>query len=65
MFGNDESPEDKCDCNKILQGDHNELEYAKILILTKSFKNITQITNEQYVMQTEDCEKLRNTYRSH
>ncbi|XP_027007669.2 beta-1,3-galactosyl-O-glycosyl-glycoprotein beta-1,6-N-acetylglucosaminyltransferase-like [Tachysurus fulvidraco] len=61
MFGNDESPEDKCDCNKILQDDHNEHDCAKTLTLKKSFKNITQITDEQYVKQTEDCEKFRKT----
>ncbi|GAA6106794.1 beta-1,3-galactosyl-O-glycosyl-glycoprotein beta-1,6-N-acetylglucosaminyltransferase-like [Tachysurus ichikawai] len=61
MFRNDETPEDECDCNKILQGDPDEIKHAKILTITKNFKNITQITDEQYVKQTEDCETFLRT----
>ncbi|XP_026781377.3 beta-1,3-galactosyl-O-glycosyl-glycoprotein beta-1,6-N-acetylglucosaminyltransferase-like [Pangasianodon hypophthalmus] len=61
MFRNDETPEDECDCKKILQGDTDEMKCAKILTITKSFKNITRITDEQYVEQTKDCEKFRRT----
>ncbi|XP_058245458.1 beta-1,3-galactosyl-O-glycosyl-glycoprotein beta-1,6-N-acetylglucosaminyltransferase-like [Hemibagrus wyckioides] len=61
MFSNDESPEDECDCNKIIQGDRDELRCAQIQTLTKSFRNITRITDEQYIKQTEDCENFRKT----
>ncbi|XP_060786696.1 beta-1,3-galactosyl-O-glycosyl-glycoprotein beta-1,6-N-acetylglucosaminyltransferase-like isoform X1 [Neoarius graeffei] len=61
MFRDDETPEDECDCKKILQGDIDEIKRAKILTITKSFKNITRITDEQYVKQTKDCEKFLRT----
>lgn len=61
MFRDDETPEDECDCKKILQGDRDEIDHAKILSITKSFKNITRITDEQYVKQTKDCENFRRT----
>ncbi|XP_027023271.1 beta-1,3-galactosyl-O-glycosyl-glycoprotein beta-1,6-N-acetylglucosaminyltransferase-like [Tachysurus fulvidraco] len=61
MFRNDETPEDECDCDKILQGDPDEIKHAKILTITKNFMNITQITDEQYVKQTEDCETFLRT----
>ncbi|KAK3565388.1 hypothetical protein QTP86_007671 [Hemibagrus guttatus] len=61
MFSNDESPEDECDCNKIIQGDRDELKCAQIQTLTKSFRKITRITDEQYIKQTEDCENFRRT----
>lgn len=61
MFGSDESPEDECDCHKILRGDPGEIEHAKTLAITKSFKELTRVTDGQYVKQTEDCEAFRRT----
>lgn len=61
MFIDDEAPEDECDCYKILQGDPDEIKHAKILTITKGFKNVTLITNEQYVKQTKDCGKFLRT----
>lgn len=55
MFGDDETPEDECDCKKIFQGDTDEIERAKIMTITKSFKNIIQLTDEQYVKETQNC----------
>lgn len=61
MFRDDETPEDICDCKKILQGEADEITRAKIMTITKTFKNITRITNEQYVKETEDCDKFLRT----
>ncbi|KAK3539515.1 hypothetical protein QTP70_009491 [Hemibagrus guttatus] len=61
MFRNEETPEDECNCKKILQGDLDEIKHAKILTITKGFKNITRITDEQYVKQAEDCETFLRT----
>lgn len=61
MFRDDETPEDVCDCKKILHGDTDEIDRAKLLSMTQSFKNITRITDEQYINQTKDCEKFLRT----
>lgn len=63
MFSNNETPEDMCDCNKILQGDADEIKRAKILTITKHFKEVTRTTNEQYVEQTKDCDKFLRTHK--
>ncbi|TSL97357.1 Beta-1,3-galactosyl-O-glycosyl-glycoprotein beta-1,6-N-acetylglucosaminyltransferase [Bagarius yarrelli] len=61
MFRNDETPEDMCDCNKILQGDPDEIKHAKILTITKSFRQMTRVTDNQYIKQTENCEHFLRT----
>lgn len=60
-LGDDQAPEDTCDCKKIIQGDDEEIERAKLLAITKTFKSKTRIADEQFVELTKDCEKFRIT----
>ncbi|XP_076845206.1 beta-1,3-galactosyl-O-glycosyl-glycoprotein beta-1,6-N-acetylglucosaminyltransferase-like [Brachyhypopomus gauderio] len=60
-FREGETPEDVCQCNKVLQGDQEEIERAKVLTITKTFKNQTHVSDKSYVEQTRDCEVFRST----
>ncbi|XP_072537187.1 beta-1,3-galactosyl-O-glycosyl-glycoprotein beta-1,6-N-acetylglucosaminyltransferase-like [Salminus brasiliensis] len=60
-FLDDETPEDKCNCRKIIQGDIEEIEDAKLLAITKTFKNQTRIADEHYTELAKDCERFRMT----
>ncbi|KAI5094769.1 beta-1,3-galactosyl-O-glycosyl-glycoprotein beta-1,6-N-acetylglucosaminyltransferase 3, partial [Silurus meridionalis] len=57
----DDTIEDECDCKKILQEDTDEIDHAKLLTVTKGFRNATQITDEEYIKQTKDCKKFLRT----
>ncbi|XP_026851539.2 beta-1,3-galactosyl-O-glycosyl-glycoprotein beta-1,6-N-acetylglucosaminyltransferase [Electrophorus electricus] len=60
-FRDDETPEDECQCQKVIQGDVEEIEHAKVLTITKSFKNKTHISDKSYIELTNDCEVFRTT----
>ncbi|XP_062855361.1 beta-1,3-galactosyl-O-glycosyl-glycoprotein beta-1,6-N-acetylglucosaminyltransferase-like [Trichomycterus rosablanca] len=60
-FRDNETAEDVCDCEMILNGDADEIELSKILTITKSFKNHTYIPDAQYIELTNNCEKYRRS----
>ncbi|KAI4878136.1 hypothetical protein NFI96_007719 [Prochilodus magdalenae] len=60
-YRDDGAPEDKCHCKKIIQGDTEAIKHAKLLTITRSFKNQTKVTDEQYIELTKDCEMFRTT----
>ncbi|XP_017551903.1 beta-1,3-galactosyl-O-glycosyl-glycoprotein beta-1,6-N-acetylglucosaminyltransferase-like [Pygocentrus nattereri] len=62
-FVDDETSEDNCNCKKIIEGDIEEIERAKILTITRTFKNKTKVTDEQYTEVTKDCEIFRTTHK--
>ncbi|XP_066500228.1 beta-1,3-galactosyl-O-glycosyl-glycoprotein beta-1,6-N-acetylglucosaminyltransferase-like [Hoplias malabaricus] len=60
-FKHDDNPDDRCDCEKIIKGDEEEVEQAKLLSITKAFKNQTRISDDQYINLTRNCERFRMT----
>ena len=62
-FGDDETSFGNCDCKKIIEGDSEEIERAKIQAITRTFKNKTRVTDEQYVQLAKDCEIFRTTHK--
>lgn len=48
-------PESACDCLAILQDDDEEIERAKILSLSRSFRKRVRIPDEFYIKATQDC----------
>ncbi|KAG9270391.1 beta-1,3-galactosyl-O-glycosyl-glycoprotein beta-1,6-N-acetylglucosaminyltransferase [Astyanax mexicanus] len=61
VFGDDGTPEDSCNCDNIIVGDIEEIKHAKLLTITKVFKNQTKMTDEHYIELTQDCERFRVT----
>ncbi|XP_061116472.1 beta-1,3-galactosyl-O-glycosyl-glycoprotein beta-1,6-N-acetylglucosaminyltransferase-like [Conger conger] len=57
-FGN-ETPEDACNCTKLLQEDPDEIDRAKILSVMVSFRAQTKVTDTKFMELTEDCETFR------
>ncbi|XP_073322878.1 beta-1,3-galactosyl-O-glycosyl-glycoprotein beta-1,6-N-acetylglucosaminyltransferase-like [Pagrus major] len=55
----DGDPEKMYDCSGILRGEREALEQAKLLTITKTFKNSTQIPDEYYINATKDCRKFK------
>lgn len=51
----DGDPEAACNCSSILQGDKDEIEKAKILSISRTFRRSVQITDEYYIDATRDC----------
>lgn len=51
----DGSSEDECDCSAILKGDHDAVEKAKLLTITKGFQKSVKVPDEYYVNATQDC----------
>lgn len=57
-FG-DKAPEDACNCTKLLLEDPDEIDRAKILSVTVSFRKKTMVTDERFMELAEDCERFR------
>ncbi|KAM6930686.1 beta-1,3-galactosyl-O-glycosyl-glycoprotein beta-1,6-N-acetylglucosaminyltransferase 3-like [Xenentodon cancila] len=55
----DGGPEKACNCTGILQGDPAALEQAKILTITKDFKNRIHLPDEYYINATQDCRSFK------
>ncbi|XP_073322849.1 beta-1,3-galactosyl-O-glycosyl-glycoprotein beta-1,6-N-acetylglucosaminyltransferase-like [Pagrus major] len=55
----DGDPEKMCDCSEILRGEREALEQAKLLTITKTFKDSTRIPDEYYINATKDCRKFQ------
>lgn len=45
-----------CDCASILEGDTEEIEKAKLLMLHKDFHKSVRISDEDYISATQDCQ---------
>lgn len=45
-----------CDCASILEGDAEEIEKAKLLMLHRDFPKSVRISDEDYINATQDCQ---------
>ncbi|KAJ8413949.1 hypothetical protein AAFF_G00065470 [Aldrovandia affinis] len=56
---NDDSPEDMCNCTKLIKQDPEEMERVKILSITRSFRAKTRTTDTQFTEWARNCEHFR------
>lgn len=53
------APEDACNCTKLLLQDPDEIDRAKILSITVSFRAQTKVTDAQFMELAGNCEQFR------
>lgn len=54
-FLTDGVPGSSCDCLKVLSGDDDEIEKAKLLSIRRDYRTKVQVTDDFYINATQDC----------
>ncbi|XP_061585998.1 beta-1,3-galactosyl-O-glycosyl-glycoprotein beta-1,6-N-acetylglucosaminyltransferase-like [Cololabis saira] len=55
----DDGPEKGCNCTAIFKGDPGALDQAKLLTITRDFKNSIHLPDEYYINATQDCRSFK------
>ncbi|MBN3297856.1 GCNT1 acetylglucosaminyltransferase, partial [Amia calva] len=56
---NDEDSQMESNCTRIIDGDIEEIEQARLWLITVGFKRKPQLTNEHYIELTRNCENFK------